>query len=85
MGLSFQTFGLFLESSGLGCEGRYLGRLWVPERLEKAFQSGFGSRTTRKCMLDFVCYFLKAEISGLSLDYWSGNASLCRLLFVCYC
>ena len=55
MGLSFQTLGLFLDSSRLGCEGRYPSWLWVPERLENAFRVGFGSGTARKCMLDFVC------------------------------
>ena len=68
MGLSFRTLGLFLDSSGLSCEGQYLGRLWVLERLEKAFRVGFGSGTARKCMLNFVCYFPRIEISGLSLD-----------------
>ena len=28
MGLNFQTLGLFLDSSGLGCEGRYPSELW---------------------------------------------------------
>ena len=55
MGLSFRTLGLFLDSSGLGCEGRYPGRLWVLERLENAFRADFGSETAGKCMLDFVC------------------------------
>ena len=36
-------------------------------------------------MLDFVCYFPKAEISRLSLDYWSGITSLYGLFLVCYC
>ena len=85
MGLSFRTLGLFLDSSGLGCEGRYSGWLWVPERLENAFRAGFGSGTTGKCMLDFVCYFPKAEISGLSQDYWPRMTSLCGLFLVCYC
>ena len=85
MGLSFRTLGLVLDSSGLGCEGRYLGRLWVPELLENAFRACFGSRTVEKCMPNFVCYFLKAEISGLSLDYWTGMTSLCELFLVCYC
>ena len=31
--------------------------------------AGFGSGNVGKCMLDFVCYFSKAEISGLSPDY----------------
>ena len=63
MGLSFRTLGLVLDSSGLGCEARYLGRLWVPELLENAFRACFGFRTVEKCMPNFVCYFLKAEIS----------------------
>ena len=62
MGLNFRTLGLFLDSSGLGCKGRYPGWLWVSERLENAFQAGFGSRTVGKYMLDFVCYFPKAKI-----------------------
>ena len=69
MGLSFRTLGLFLDSSGLGCEGRYPGQLWVREQLENSFRAGFCSGTAGKCMLDFVCYFPKAEISGLSPDY----------------
>ena len=85
MGLSFRTLGLFLDSSRLGCEGRYLGQLWVPERLENAFWDCFGSRTAGKCMLDFVYYFLKAEISESSPHYWSGMTSLCGLFLVCYC
>ena len=85
MGLSFRTLGLFLDSSGLGCEGRYSGWLWVSEWLENAFRAGFGSETAGKCMLDFVCYFPKAEISGLSPDYWPGMTSLCGLFLVCYC
>ena len=82
MGLSFRTLGLFLDSSGLGCEGRYLGRLWVSKRIENAFRAGFGSRIIGKCILDFVCYFPKAKISGLSPNYWPG---LCGLFLVCYC
>ena len=69
MGLSFQKLGLFLDSLRLGCEGRYPCRLWVPEQLEKSFRPGFGSRIAGKCMLDFVCYFPKVEIYGLSPDY----------------
>ena len=84
-GLSFQALGLFLDSSGLGCEGRYSGRLWVPKRLENAFRAGFGSEIARKCMLDFVCCFLKAKSFELSLDYWPGMTSLCGLFLVCYC
>ena len=61
MRLSFQILGLFLDNSGLSCEGRYLGRLWVLKRLENAFQADFGSGTTEKCMLDFECYFPKDE------------------------
>ena len=38
-----------------------------------------------KCMLDFVCYFSKVEISGLSPDYWLRMTSLCGLFLVCYC
>ena len=85
MGLSFRTLGLFLDSSELGCEGRYSGWLWVPKRLENAFRAGFGSGTAGKCMLDFVRYFPKAEISGLSQDYWPRMTSLCGLFLVCYC
>ena len=85
MGLSFRTLGLVLDISGLGCAGQYLGRLWVPERLENAFWVGFGPGTARKCMLDFVCYFPKAEISRLSTDYWPRMTSLCGLFLVCYC
>ena len=85
MGFSFRILGLFLDSSGLGCEGQYLGRLWVLKRLENAFRAGFGSKTTRKCMLNFVCYFPKVEISRLNLDYWPGMTSLCGLFLVCYC
>ena len=85
MGLSFQTLGLFLNCLGLGCEGRYPGLLWVLERLENAFQAGFGSGTAGKCMLNFVCYFPKAKISGLGLYYWLGMTSLCGLFLVCYC
>ena len=81
MGLSFQTLGLFLDSLRPGCEGRYLGRLWVPKRLENAFQAGFGSGNARKWMLNFVCYFLKAEISGLSPDYWPGMTSFVWTIF----
>ena len=69
MGMSFRTLGLFLDSSRLGCEGRYLGRLWVLKQLKNAFRVGFGSKTVRKCMLDFVCYFPKDKIYGLSLNY----------------
>ena len=29
----------------------------------------FGSGIAGKCMLDFLCYFPKTEISGLSLDF----------------
>ena len=75
MGLSFRTLGLFLDSLGLGCESQYPCRLWVSEWLENAFLAGFGSGTVGKCMLDFVCYFSKAEIFGLSLDYWPGMTS----------
>ena len=32
-------------------------------------------------MLDFVCYFPKVEIYGLSLDYWPGMTSLCELFW----
>ena len=85
MGLSFRTLGLVLDSSGLGCEDQYPGWLWVPERLENAFRASFGSGTAGKCMLDFVCYFLKAKISKLSPDYWWGMISLCGLFLVCYC
>ena len=35
-------------------------------------------------LLDFVCYFPKAEISRLSPDYWPGMTSLCGLFLVCY-
>ena len=56
MGLSFQTLRLFLDNSGLACEGRYLGQLWVPERLENKFRVGFGSETVGKCMLNFVLF-----------------------------
>ena len=73
--------GLFFESSGLGCEGLYPGQLWVLKRLENAFRVGFGSRTVGKCMLDFVCYFSKAEVSGLSPDYWPGMTSLVWTVF----
>ena len=69
MRLSFWTLGLFLDSLGLSYEGRYPSQLWVPKQLENAFWASFGSRTTGKCMLDFVCYFPKVEISGLSPDY----------------
>ena len=69
MGLGFRTLRLFLDSLGLGFEGRYPGRLWVPERLENAFRANFGFKTTGKCILDFVCYFPKVENSGLSPDY----------------
>ena len=82
---TFRTSRLFLDSSKLGCEGRYPGRLWVPKRLENAFRAGFGSGTTGKCMLDFVCYFPKDEISELILDCWPGMTSLCGLFLVCYC
>ena len=85
MGLSFRTLGLFLDSLELGCEGRYPDRLWVPEWLENAFQANFGFGTYGKCMLDFVCYFPKADISGLSPDYWSRMTSLCGLFLVRYC
>ena len=85
MGMSFQTLELFLDNSGLGCEGQYPSRLWVPKRLENAFLGGFGSGTTEKYMLDFVCYFPKAEISGLSPDYWPIMTSLYGLFLVCYC
>ena len=85
MGLSFQTLRLFFDSLRLGCEGWYPGRLWVPEQLENAFQTDFGSWIVGKCMLDFVCYFPKADIFGLSQDYWSGMTSLCGLFLVCYC
>ena len=54
--LSFRTLGLFLDSSRLGCEGWYPGRLWVSEWLENAFQAYFGSGTAGKCMLDFVLF-----------------------------
>ena len=84
MGLSFWTLGLFLDSSELCCEGRYLGRLWVPERLENAFRDGFVFETVGKCMWNFVCYFPKAEIYRLSPDYWSRMTSLCGLFLVCY-
>ena len=84
MGLSFRTLGLFLDSLGLGCEGLYPGRLWVPKWLENAFQAGFGSSIAGKCMLDFVSYFPKAKIFGLSLDYWLRMTSLCGLFLVCY-
>ena len=63
MGLSFRILGLFLDSSRLGCEGQYPGRLWVSKLLENAFQAGFGFEIVGKCMLDFVCYFPKTEIS----------------------
>ena len=76
---------LFFDSSGLGCKGQYPSRLWVPERLKNAFRACFSSRTAGKCMLNFVCYFPKAKISGLSPDYWSGMTSLCGLFLVCYC
>ena len=36
-------------------------------------------------MLDFVCYFPKAEIFELSPDYWRGMTSLCELFLECYC
>ena len=85
MGLSFRTLGLFLDCSGLGCEGRYPGRLWVPERLENLFRTGFCSGTAGKCMMDFVCYFPKAKIYGMSLNYWLGMTSLFGLCLVCYC
>ena len=75
MGLSFQTLGLFLDCSRLSCEGQYPGRLCVPKRLKNAFWASFGSKTAGKCMLDFVCYFPKAEIFGLSPDYWLGMTS----------
>ena len=85
MGLSFRTLRLFLDSSGLGCEGRYPGQLWVPKWMENAFWAGFSSGTFGKCMLDFVCYFPKAEISGLIPDFWQVMTSLCGLFLVCYC
>ena len=75
MGLGFRTLGLFLDSSGLGCEGRYPSRLWVSEWLENALRASFGSETAGKCMLNFVCYFIKPEISGLSPDYWPRMTS----------
>ena len=84
MGLRFQTLGLFLDNSRLGREGLYSGRLWVSERLENAFWAGFGFGIARKCMLDFLCYFPKAEISGLNLDYWPGRTILCGLFLVCH-
>ena len=56
----------------------------VSECLENAFRADFGFGTAGKCMLDFVCYFPKAEISGLSQDYWTGMTSLCGLFSVCY-
>ena len=34
-------------------------------------------------MLDFMYYFPKAEIYGLS--YWLGMTSLCGQFLVCYC
>ena len=55
MGVSFRTLGLFLDSSRLGCEGRYSGLLWVLKQLKNAFRADFGSKTTGKCMLDFMC------------------------------
>ena len=84
MGMSFQTLGLFLDSSRLDCEGRYPGQLWVLKQLENAFRVGFGSKTVRKCMLDFVCYFPKAKIYGLSLNCGQGMTNLCGLFLVCY-
>ena len=36
-------------------------------------------------MLNFVCYFPKAEIFELSLDYGLGMTSLCGIFLVCYC
>ena len=59
MGLSFWTIQDWVVKVGI----------WVLERLENAFRAGFGSKTAGKCMLDLVCYFPKAEISGLSPDY----------------
>ena len=84
-GTEFRTLRLFLDSSGLGCECCYPGRLWVPEWLENAFRASFGSGTAEKCMLNSVCYFPIVEFSGLSLDYWSRMTSLCGLFLVCYC
>ena len=69
----------------MGCEGRYPSRLWVSKQLENTFRAGFGSGTAGKCMLDFVCYFPKAEIFELGPDFWPGKTSLCGLFFVCYC
>ena len=74
--------GLFLDNSGLGCEGRYPGRLSVPKWLKNAFRAGFGSGTIGKCMLDFVCYFPKTEIFGPSPDYWPGMTSFVWTVFV---
>ena len=47
----------------------------------KCISCRFGSGTAGKCMLDFVCYFPKVEIYGLSLDYWPGMTSLCELFW----
>ena len=47
--------------------------------------SFMGSRTAGKCMLNFVCYFPKAEIFGLGPYFWPGMTSLCGLFLVCYC
>ena len=77
MGLGFRTLRLFLDSLGLGFEGRYPGRLWVLEWLENTFRASFSFGTTGKCILDFVCYFPKVENFGMT--------SLCGLFLVCYC
>ena len=84
MKLSFRTLGLFLDSSGLGFEGRYLASY----RFQNGWKMRFGpvlvlGLLENACWI--LCYFLKAEISGLGPDFWPGMTSLCGLFLVCYC
>ena len=71
-----------------GTEFSYIGTVFGQFRIELSWlvsEPFMGSTTAGKCMLHFVCYFPKAEISGPSPYFWPGITSLCGLFLVCYC
>ena len=84
MGLSFRTFGLFFYSSGLGLK---VG-IWASYGFQNGWKMHFGPVLVPRLLENaswILCYFPKAEISRLSLDFWLGMTSLCGLVLVCYC
>ena len=77
MGLSFQALRLFLDSSGLGFEGRYLGRFW--------FQDGWKMHAGFCCELFFRTIFGSSVRTASWLNLYSLmkvlkvlNSDLCR-------